>query len=102
MDKIHHIAIVVPEIKKALEWYQNQFEIETCYADESWALVKFDNIELALVLPGQHPPHIAIECNDAELYGCLMPHRDGTASVYTNDPWGNVIEMLKIDRQKMN
>jgi catechol 2,3-dioxygenase-like lactoylglutathione lyase family enzyme len=102
MDRIHHIAIVVPEIEKALDWYQSQFEVKTCYVDDSWALIKFDNIELALVLPGKHPPHIAIERNDAELHGCLTPHRDGTASVYTNDPWGNVIELLKIDQQQLS
>jgi catechol 2,3-dioxygenase-like lactoylglutathione lyase family enzyme len=102
MDRIHHIAIVVPEIEMALDWYQSQFEVKTCYVDDSWALIKFDNIELALVLPGKHPPHIAIERNDAELHGCLTPHRDGTASVYTNDPWGNVIELLKIDQQQLS
>jgi hypothetical protein len=47
------------------------------------------------VLPGQHPPHIAIERPDASAYGPLRQHRDGTASVYVNDPFGNVIEIMQ-------
>ena len=29
MDRINHIAIVVPEIRKALDWYLSQFEVKT-------------------------------------------------------------------------
>jgi catechol 2,3-dioxygenase-like lactoylglutathione lyase family enzyme len=85
MDKLHHVAVVVPDIQQALQWYE----------DASWALLRFGNIDLALVLPGQHPPHIAIERPDASAYGPLRQHRDGTASVYVNDPFGNVIEIMQ-------
>jgi len=95
MDKLHHIAITVPNISKALAWYCDEFDADLTYADESWALLQFDNIALALVLPGQHPPHIAVERSNAAEYGALTPHRDGTASVYVEDPWGNTIEFLQ-------
>ncbi len=98
MDRLHHVAIAVPDIGKALGWYRDQFDVESVYVDESWALLKFDNISLALVLPDQHPPHIAVERVNAESYGALTPHRDGTASVYIRDPWGNAVEIMKADR----
>jgi catechol 2,3-dioxygenase-like lactoylglutathione lyase family enzyme len=97
MDRLHHVAIAVPDIGKALDWYRDQFDTEIVYADESWALLKFDNIALALVLPEQHPPHVAVERKNAEIYNTLTPHRDGTASVYIRDPWGNAVEIMKIN-----
>ena len=95
MEKLHHVAITVTDIKKALDWYRTEFDVEAAYVDDSWALLKFDNITLALVLPEQHPAHIAVERDKAELYGALTPHRDRTASVYIQDPWGNAIEIIK-------
>ena len=97
MDRLHHVAISVPDISEALAWYSDQFDVETVYSDESWALLKFDNIALALVLPRQHPPHIAVERENADSYGPLTPHRDGTASVYIRDPRGNAVEIMKTD-----
>jgi len=94
MDRLHHIAIPVSEIAPAVEWYQSRFDVEIQYQDDSWALLKFENIAFALVLPDQHPAHFAIERIDADSYGPLTPHRDGTASIYINDPWKNVIEIL--------
>ncbi|MEY4718636.1 MAG: hypothetical protein RL563_1254 [Pseudomonadota bacterium] len=96
MDTIHHIAIQVVDIKDSLEWYKNQYDVKVLYEDESWALLQFANVALALVLPSQHPPHFAIVSQHAERYGPLIVHRDGTASVYIQDPAGNNIEMLRL------
>lgn len=95
MEKVLHIAISVGDITEALEWYRDNFDFQTVYADDSWALLRFDNIALALVLPDQHPPHFAVEREDAEHFGPLTTHRDGTASVYIRDPWGNAIEIMQ-------
>jgi catechol 2,3-dioxygenase-like lactoylglutathione lyase family enzyme len=94
MERLHHIALPVADITQALEWYRATFDVETVYADESWALLRFENVALALVLPSQHPTHIAVERADAASFGALTPHRDGTASVYVTDPFGNVVEFL--------
>lgn len=96
MGKILHIAIPVENITEALDWYQENFDVQTDYADDSWALLRFENVGLALVLPGQHPPHFAVERSDAGAYGKLTSHRDGTASVYIHDPWDNAIEIMKV------
>lgn len=98
MDKIHHIAIPVKAIDKAVEWYVSQFDVRVSYQDESWALLKFENLSLALVLPSQHPGHFAIEHDRAERFGALTPHRDGTESVYIKDPSGNTVEILKTNQ----
>jgi catechol-2,3-dioxygenase len=95
MDKLHHIALQVNDIEKALGWYRSKFDVQTLYEDKTWAMLRFGNIDLALVLPGQHPPHISIERANAEAFGTLTRHRDGSFSVYVSDPFGNIIEVMK-------
>ena len=95
MDKIHHIAIEVDNIQDSINWYTAKTKCKVSYQDETWAMLNYDNISLALVLPNMHPPHIAFEKTNAEDYGKLKKHRDGTASVYISDPSNNSVEILK-------
>jgi catechol 2,3-dioxygenase-like lactoylglutathione lyase family enzyme len=97
LDPIHHIAVSVRDVKEAVAWYRNHFACSVSYQDDSWALLDFANIKLALVIPAQHPPHIAFVSAEAEKYGKLKPHRDGTRSVYIADPTGNSVEILAQD-----
>ena len=96
MDHVHHIAITVENIERSIEWYRERFQFEIEWQDTSWALLKFANISLALVLPEQHPPHIAFVSDELERYGEAVPHRDGTASVYISDNSKNVVELLRL------
>ena len=96
LDHIHHIAIQVKDIEESVLWYTSNLACEVAYRDDSWALLKFDNISLALVLTNQHPPHFAIVREDISVFGKPVPHRDGTSSVYIQDPTGNHVEMLKL------
>lgn len=93
--RLHHVAIVVSDIARAVAWYRDSLAPEVVYQDESWAMLRFTNIDLALVLPGKHPPHLAVERADASAYGPLTLHRDGSESVYVKDPFGNVIEVMQ-------
>ncbi|MGB5279170.1 MAG: VOC family protein [Gammaproteobacteria bacterium] len=95
LDSLHHVAIQTKDIARALKWYSENFNSELVYQDDTWALLRFQNIYLALVVPGQHPPHIAIEHEAAATYGTLTRHRDGTESIYINDSEGNTIELMK-------
>jgi catechol 2,3-dioxygenase-like lactoylglutathione lyase family enzyme len=95
MDAIHHVAIHVTDISEAVAWYRERFTCEVAYQDDSWAMLDFANIKLALVSGGQHPPHIAFERSDAASFGELVSHRDGTASVYVEDSSGNDVEILR-------
>tara|TARA_A100000164_G_C21788933_1_gene714831 strand:- start:715 stop:1017 length:303 start_codon:yes stop_codon:yes gene_type:complete len=97
MDKIHHIAIEVKEIEESIKWYSKNTNCKITYQDKTWAMIKYDNISLALVLPGMHPPHIAFEKHNAEEFGKLKEHRDGTSSVYIRDPANNAVEILKLN-----
>lgn len=95
LDALHHVAIQVKDIGRALQWYSENFNAETVYLDDTWAMLRFKNIYLALVVPDQHPPHIAIEHDGAERHGTLKKHRDGTESIYIKDSEGNTLELMK-------
>ncbi len=97
LDTVDHVAISVPDIEQALDWYGLHFQCEVLHRDHSWALVQFANIKLALVLPSQHPPHMGFYTAKAGDFGPLRTHRDGTKSVYITDPAGNSLELLAPD-----
>jgi len=94
-DQLHHVAVAVDDIQAAVTWYTTTFNCSIEYQDASWALLAFDNVKLALVLPNQHPPHICISRPDADSFGKLKLHRDGTRSVYIKDPNGNSVEVIE-------
>ena len=95
LDHIHHMAVSVPNIASSLEWYTFRFNCEVEYVDETWALLKFANTKLALVLPKEHPIHFALQRPDANKFGDLVTHRDGSKSVYISDSFGNTIAILE-------
>jgi catechol 2,3-dioxygenase-like lactoylglutathione lyase family enzyme len=99
-DSLHHVAISVNDIAQAVDWYRDKFRCEVSYQDDTWALLTFANVHLALVLPHQHPPHLGFVTPDADKYGELKPHRDGTRSIYIADPSGNPVELLAADSVK--
>ena len=97
LDSIHHVAISVKNVRDSVEWYRTNFQCKVSYQDDSWAMLDFANLKLALVVQQQHPPHLAFVHAEAEKYGTLKTHRDGTRSCYINDPAGNAVEMLAQD-----
>lgn len=94
-DTVDHIAVSVSDVKGTVDWYLQNFSCKVVYQDETWALLEFANIRVAFVLPNQHPPHFAL-LRDPAAYGEPKTHRDGTRSVYLNDPSGNAIEVLAL------
>jgi catechol 2,3-dioxygenase-like lactoylglutathione lyase family enzyme len=94
LDSIDHIAIPVTDVAAAVEWYRRAFRCEVSYQDDTWGFIKFGNVKLALVIAAQHPPHIALVSPEAEKFGTLNLHRDGTRSCYIKDPAGNSVEIL--------
>ena len=97
MKTIDHIAIVVDNIKESIAYYVVEHQARVLYCDKSWGLLQFKNVNLALVLEGEHPPHIAFEVDkmddDWPMKGKL--HRDGSISKYIDDPSGNKIELIE-------
>jgi catechol 2,3-dioxygenase-like lactoylglutathione lyase family enzyme len=96
LDSMDHIAIEVNNVKEAVAWYAERFQCRIDYQDDTWALLTFANIRLAFVTKGQHKPHIGFMRADAEKFGPLKNHRDGTRYIYLDDPSGNVIEFLEL------
>ena len=94
---IDHIAIESENIDKAVSWYTKEFDCKIKYQDSTWALLTFDNISLALVTPGEHPPHFAVVDKNVFTDKKSKLHRDGIHYIYKTDPDSNVIE--KIDRK---
>jgi catechol 2,3-dioxygenase-like lactoylglutathione lyase family enzyme len=94
LDSLDHVAIPVTDIAAAVDWYTKTFRCAVKYQDPTWALLAFANTSLALVIPEQHPAHIAFVSPEAEKFGTLKTHRDGTRSCYVTDPTGNSVEIL--------
>jgi hypothetical protein len=97
LDSVHHIAISVPDIAVAVDWYCDTFRCTVSYQDETWAMLQFANLHLALVIPGEHPPHIGFATPQAADFGELRTHRDGSRSIYISDVAGNALELLDPD-----
>ena len=97
IEKIDHIAITVPNIKKGVEWYTKYRKCKVKYQDNTWALIGFKNVDLALVLPNEPPPHIAF-VDESIKDGTI--HRDGSESIYDHDTFGNIIEKIKYPKKK--
>ena len=102
LDAIDHIAITVDSIDKAVKWYCENFKCSIAYQDETWAKIEFANISLALVVAEQHPGHIGFLVENAQRFGELKTHRDGTKSVYIQDPAGNAVEIMNDDKLSLN
>src|SRR4051794_9299358 len=53
LDPVHHVAVSVRDVKEAVAWYQSRFACRVSYQDDTWAMLEFANIKLALVVPSQ-------------------------------------------------
>ena len=101
MKGIDHIALQVEDVRESVDWYVDQYGCSITYCDNTWALLQFENIKLALVVEDQHPYHIAFEVDtmydDWPMKGKL--HRDGSISKYVEDPSGNKIELIEYPKK---
>ena len=100
--KFNHVAISVKnnEIENTANWYKDNMSAEILYLDDTWALLSVFDIKIALVIPSQHPPHIAFEIDEDQYLNFLKQkkifkkHRDGSESFYKKDASGNILEFV--------
>ena len=99
--QLDHVAIVVQNISQGVQWYQSEFAAKVLYQDDSWAFLQMGSGKIALVLPGKHPPHVAVSVTSDELEQrakaagkTIDAHRDGTRGIYIKDPSGNSVELI--------
>ena len=64
--RIDHVAITAADIPATRQWYVEQFAAKVLYEDATWAFLQVGGSKLALVSPGQHPPHLAFALTDAD------------------------------------
>ena len=100
MTKIDHVALTTSDPQKAAEWYCENFDATLLYSDDTWAMVQFENIKLAFVIKTQHPAHIAFEVDQFDETDRTKKHRDGSVSVYKNDPWKNIYELIQYESEE--
>ncbi len=109
MKRLGHVAVCVEDVPKAVQFYQN-LGMKVVWQDSDWAYLKAGNDGLALMSPDydQAGPHFGFVFDDrAEIdtaykklkadgvkVGKIHDHRDGTASFYGRDPFGNWFEYL--------
>jgi catechol 2,3-dioxygenase-like lactoylglutathione lyase family enzyme len=109
MKRLGHVAVCVEDVAKAAEFYQS-LGMRLVWQDSDWAYLKAGNDGLALMSPeyDQAGPHFGFVFSDrAEIdtayeklkadgvkVGKIHNHRDGTASFYGRDPFGNWFEYL--------
>ena len=99
--EIDHVAVPSNDIPKSVAWYRERFAAEVLYEDKTWAFLKVGAMKLALVTPTQHPPHVAVRVDEAQLGTAAAQaeveidvHRDGTKGIYLHDPFGNAVELI--------
>ncbi|MEI8134382.1 MAG: VOC family protein [bacterium] len=98
-----HIAITSTNISDSIEFYEKNFVgVEILYQDATWAFLEIGGTHLALVTPGEHPPHLSFSVHtkkDLEDFaekvkGKIVVHRDHSESFYFKDPSDNAIEIV--------
>ncbi len=100
LSKIDHLAVIVNNINQSVKYYTEKFNCEVKYQDSTWAMLKFNNISLALVTEDEHPNHFAIVDHSIVNSNKIKYHRDGIGYIYEKDPNGNFIELLDRESQK--
>jgi len=97
-----HVALLVPDIAAALEWWQRMVpEARIVYADGSWGLLEAGGARMAFVTEGEHPQHVAFKVSPDELermateHGVdIAVHRDGSRSFYVEAPGHGHLEVI--------
>tara|TARA_Y100000992_G_C20908862_1_gene324504 strand:+ start:121 stop:468 length:348 start_codon:yes stop_codon:yes gene_type:complete len=97
--KFDHIAVISNNIRQSVDWYSKNWNAEVLYLDETWGLVRLNDVKIAFVTPSQHPAHICFEVDEEFIAKNLetktfKPHRDGSSSCYIRDIDGNFLEFL--------
>ncbi|MFN8390043.1 MAG: VOC family protein [Bdellovibrionota bacterium] len=99
LDSLHHVAVHVSDLPKAIRWYQTSFRCTLVYEDKFQAVLQFANTRLQLVLPSMDPPHLGFMRADAKTLGELRLRPDGSRSTFLADSTGNVIEVLALPEE---
>ena len=94
LSLIDHLAIVVNDVSKSVEYYSKNYVCNVKFKDDTWSLLEFQNINLALVTQEEHPNHFAIVDENLSKNSNMKYHRDGIGYIYSQDLDNNFIEII--------
>ena len=98
MTVIDHIAIRVPDVQAAADWYIENVGGRITYIDDYYRRIAINNTTLAIIDENRYPDnHIGVLVENIENLpknGYRKEHRDGTIGVYVKDPFGNMVEYI--------
>ena len=94
LSLIDHLAIVVNDVSKSVEYYSKNFVCNVKFEDDTWSLLEFQNINLALVTQEEHPNHFAVVDENLSKNSNMKYHRDGIGYIYSQDLDNNFIEII--------
>tara|TARA_B100001013_G_C24570247_1_gene426282 strand:- start:626 stop:952 length:327 start_codon:yes stop_codon:yes gene_type:complete len=94
LSLIDHLAIVVNDVSKSVEYYSKNFVCNVKFEDDTWSLLEFQNINLALVTQEEHPNHFAVVDENLSKNNNMKYHRDGIGYIYSQDLDNNFIEII--------
>jgi catechol 2,3-dioxygenase-like lactoylglutathione lyase family enzyme len=94
LDEIDHVAVAVADIERSVHWYTTSFSCEVERQEKTYAILRFANMKLVLVLPSQQKWHVGYKKNDAASFGEITERTDGIRSTFVADPTGNIVELI--------
>lgn len=97
LSRMDHIAMQSEDPNGSAHWYAKMFGGKVMYSDDEWSIVRFKNINLAFVIPENHPAHISFETNRVD--DGFKKHRDGSMFKYVVDKWGNTYELIHYNKK---
>jgi predicted enzyme related to lactoylglutathione lyase len=92
-DVLHHVAVVVGDLDRAVQWYGEVFRAKLLRRDARRAVFAFGAVELHLV-DEQQPAGVTIVRHDVAAMGPSTRRPDGVRGMHLVDPWGNAIEVV--------
>ena len=110
IKRMGHTAVEVDDVKRAIDFYVENFGFEKAIEAEDWGIVRKNGDDLAFIKKGvsHHPPHFGLRVDSLEAvdegYAELKEkvkvlrepkvHRDNSYSFYFADLDGNVVELI--------
>jgi len=89
----------------SVEWYVRRFNAKVLYEDLTWAMLDIGGQRVALTVPSEHPPHIAINIEKFDNFpeGTeIRFHRDGSMYCYVTDLDSNTVEYIYWPKEASN
>lgn len=94
LDEIDHVAVNVADIENSVRWYLTSFSCTVERQEKTFAILRFRNLKLVLILPSQQRGHVGYKKTDAASFGEITERTDGIKSTFVADPTGNIVELI--------